>query len=552
MNNINKRLAAVAISALAVGSLSTTAAMADPGNPYTIGGVSQENASNKALVNPSASVQLSIHKILGAPTGGVANGTEQQVAGTPLQGVVFDVYQVQGVDLTTNTGWAAATALQAYAISPADIANGYVTVDGTRYTLAKQPSVTTNATGTATFTKPNGVGFYLVNENLAASGTVTNGTTGATVDKSTITGSKPFFVTLPMTNPGDTARWMYDVNVYPKNQSDTIAKAVEDKGTVTSENGNVGAHEVTYTLTSDITDGLTGPQMARYEVRDQLDSRLTYVSTAVGIDTDGNGSADRVLAEGTDYTLANVAEAGATGTKVVVVMTASGLEKLAAANTANASAKVVTTIKATVDEEGTNGLIPNKASFIPNQGWADQNPGSDIPSPEVKSYYGDVVVTKVDTKTRATLAGADFAIYVDPTPGDGQCSASDVAGTPVRTVTSNDSGVATFTGLQASNWYNNAEQTALLSYCLVETKAPTGYNLDAEPHYVTIDYKTGTASQAPRVAVEVQDEASNLGNSLPLTGGRGVAALSTLGLVLVGGGVAYYAVSARRKDRESA
>lgn len=548
MSRSKFRLAAAAVSALAFCSLSIApAAFADLGAPTKVGGVDQQNTSNPALINPTASVQLDIHKYLGAPTGGTNNGTEQTISGLPaLQGVNFDVYKVGGVDLTTNAGWTAATALSNYKITATDITNGYITVGGVQYQLTKVSTVTTGSTGTAVFTQTNGVGLYLVNENLASSGTITNLTTNTTVDKATITPSSPFLVTLPMTNPANTAQWMYDVNVYPKNQSDTATKSVLDKGTVTSEGTNVGNHAIQFTINTSITAGMTGTQMGMYQVIDTLDSRLAYDTTKPATATiDQPGPLGQLTAA--DYTVT------VTGQTVTVSMNQSGLDKLASAKAAHPTAQVVTVINTTVTAEGVNGLIPNQATFIPNQTAYNQN-NNGIPTNQTKTYYGDVVINKqdpTDTANKAAMDGAVFAIYADPTPGDGTCSASDVSGTPIASQTiSGGTATVTFKGLQASNWYNNAEQTALLSYCLVETKAPTGYNLDATPHYITIDYKTQTTT-APAFATElVNNEKSNLNNNLPLTGGAGVAALSLAGLALVGGGAAYYIVSSRKRREQ--
>ena len=45
----------------------------------------------------------------------------------------------------------------------------------------------------------------------------------------------------------------------------------------------------------------------------------------------------------------------------------------------------------------------------------------------------------------------------------------------------------------------------------------------------------------------IENEKSNLGNNLPLTGGEGVAALSVAGLMLIGGGAGYYAYAGRKR-----
>ena len=504
-------------------------------------------------------MQLSIHKYLGAATGAASNGTEQNVTLPPLAGVNFDVYQVyldaahtKPVDLTTNAGWTAASAISGHVPTPAEIAAGSFTVNGTTYYIAKSATVTTNSTGTATFTKPSGTGLYLVNENLSTSGTVTSN--GSTIDKGTISPAAPFFVTLPMTNPSDTSRWMYDVNVYPKNQSDTSSKQVTDQGTTTADGNNTGNHTVSYAITSTITDGMSGAQMGTYVINDQLDPRIGYQGTTVAIDPDGStGTAAPVtLTAGTDYTVAT------SGTTLVkVTLTSTGLGKLAAANSANPAATVVTTITGTVNQQGGTGQINNVATVIPNKPWLDAHPGeSGIPTNQVTSKYGNIEVDKydpADSNATAAMAGAVFQVFADPTPGDGVCSAADVAGTAINTATVGSDGKATFTGLQTSDFYNNTavtDPTRFLSYCLVETKAP-GYNLSSQPVYVTIMSGTATGT-APAVAIQrVANQKANLGNQLPLTGGNGIAALSLGGLLLIGGGVAYYAATSRKRRQQA-
>lgn len=49
-------------------------------------------------------------------------------------------------------------------------------------------------------------------------------------------------------------------------------------------------------------------------------------------------------------------------------------------------------------------------------------------------------------------------------------------------------------------------------------------------------------------ALEVVNQPDNLKNKLPLTGGEGIALVSVLGILLVGGGAGYYIYANRRKD----
>ncbi|MGI5951840.1 MAG: hypothetical protein ACOX61_08360, partial [Brooklawnia sp.] len=110
------RLAAAAVTALSVATLGYggSVAMAEEGTEK--GEETQASTTNKALIDASATVNLKINKFLGSATGQPNNGMEQSVDRPALQGVNFDVYQVVGVDLTTNDGWTAATALSGYTI----------------------------------------------------------------------------------------------------------------------------------------------------------------------------------------------------------------------------------------------------------------------------------------------------------------------------------------------------------------------------------------------------------------------------------------------------
>lgn len=549
------RLAAAAVSAVAIGALGVSAnAFADPGDPYVVGGTNQE-APNRALVNPTATTQLTIHKYAGLPTGNLNDGTEQTITGrTPLAGADFAIYRVPDVNLATNAGWeAAARYYEAETLNTAG--------------MNPVATVTTDAAGLATATFPNGVGLYYVIETAAPAG---------------YTRAAPFFVTLPMTTPsgaGEETRWMYDVNVYPKNQLDNIEKTITDRGVVTAENGIVyGAaarHTMTYTIRSSITDG-TGP-LGTYVIYDDLDPTMSLLAGSIAL-SDGTE-----FVRGVDYnafvapdpsqpfTAYPPSTRASGGPVVAVVVTAAGRAKLEA----NRSLDVVTTMTVEVAAKDADGIVPNRATFIPNQTWWQQNstanpafepnnptgsalgidflPG--VPSQQTVSKFGDLVVTKVDpADATATMSGAVFDIYRDAN-NDQRCAPTEmiadnlIATTPATTA----AGITRFRGLQASDFYNNAVQTNLITYCLVETVAPNGYNLNAEPFPFTILNGGGAVlAPVPDTTQRVANERSNLANSLPLTGGGGVATISIIGLVLVGGGLAYYAVASRKRREQDA
>jgi LPXTG-motif cell wall-anchored protein len=575
------RLAAAAVSGLAISTLAfgAPAAFADTNDQTKVDGVSQA-ATNPSLVNPGATVQLNIQKHLGATTGQPNNGTVQTIDRPKLQGVNFDVYQVQyldgttwkNVDLTTNAGWDAAAAVEG--AMPA--ADGTFTVGGVQYKTVFVETVTTDTNGIATFTKANGVGLYFVKENLATSTSVTVVGSGEAVNTSSITPSAPFFVTLPMTNPTDLNSWMYDVRVYPKNQTDSITKTVDDKVTYTVDK------PISYTLNSTISPI---EKLGYYYLADNN----PYVSvTSVSLSIKGDNTNTALVgcdgtANGTgscDYFYWLDSDATEDGSQLEIAFTQAGLNKLQTAKAADTTAQVVTTINGTVASVPEAGVVPNQGSFIPSSDWYYNNGGDPtkpvtpptdepnkptepqnpevpgIPSNEVKSYFGNITVDKKLTggADSDSAVGATFAVYVDPTPTT-ECTTADVSApnTALMTESITEGNTVTFAPLRASNWANNAALTAAsdtngwIQYCVVETKAPSGYNLNAEPFAATINWATGTTTLTRTATVEITDEKTNLGNQLPLTGGEGIAALSIGGLALVGGGAAYYAVASRKR-----
>lgn len=570
MRTVVTGAAAVAIATLSFG----TAAMAEY-DPNGAGGTVQTNTDNIALINPTATVELSIHKYLGAPVvqEGVTNDGSVQTVNLPaLDGVNFDVYRVGNVDLTTNEGWDAAAALYAVPLTQAMIDAGQITVGSVNYPITLVDTVTTGETGVAgeaSFVQTNGVGLYLVNENLSTSTSITSA--GSAVDKNTITPSAPFLVTLPMTNPDDTTRWMYDVSVYPKNQTDTITKAVVDKGTVTTETdqtyGDAADHALEYVLTSSITDS-TDP-LGMYVIYDDLDPSVTFTGVSIEL---SNGTE---LTRGTDYlvytaieynqpaTLWDGAATVAGGPFVTIVMTETGQKALEA----DRAASVVTTINATVGAEDADGIVPNTAAFIPNETWwqqndattnptpenpTDNNPTTDtkepgIPSNEVETKYGNVTINKTAADSGAVLPGVGFAVYADADNSD-TCTSTDVRpeNMLIGELLTDSNGAVTFTGLQVSNFYNGTTQTDPMTYCLVETTAAEGYNLLAEPIPFTI---SDAGSTLALTTLAVENQPSNLNNNLPLTGGQGALAASGLGLLLVGGGLGYYVINRRKETR---
>ncbi len=520
-------------------------------------------APSPSVIDTKQDVSLAIHKHLG-PAGTAGDGTVQSPTGAALEGVNFDVYSVDGVDLTTNAGWATATALQGRTLTPAEVAAGSFMVGTTTYTISAVTTVTTNNTGTATFNAAAGAGtLYVVVENLGTSGTITDLSNSAVVDPTTLTPLPPFMVTLPMTNPAEDG-WLYDVNVYPKNIADTIDKEVTDEGSVAGGTPST-LRNISYTLTSSIPDAIPAGELGTYVVNDNLPDNVSLTGVTVELGT-------TTLTEGTDYIVYTGADGAAmstwdgspvAGPTVSIVFTQAGRDLLQA----DPTLEVVTTLAATVDSQTGTGVVTNSAQLIPSSSWWSNNQGTStydpnnptttgttvpttpvgVPSEAVESRYGDLEITKTDAETNALLDGAEFAVYSAGTDGDCDAADVDTTATVLATTTGTVGGLVTVSGLQASDFYDGQVQTVIRGYCIVETQSPDGYNLLAQPIYREILSANGLGSTTPQ-ALTIENQKTNLGNSLPLTGGAGAAAISVGGLVLVGGGLAYYLVSSRRRD----
>lgn len=484
---------------------------------------------------------LTVHKYLGATSGLPHDGTaltEEQLKGLtsqkPLKGVKFKLYKVEGVDVDTNEGVAVASKIGNMTL-PADVVTSGIMVDGQKYTLkaANPAEMTTDDKGEAVFTVtnvglPNGV--YVVVEDLAGSGDLK--TAEGAVDKAKVTPAAPFAVSMPMTKPDGTGL-NKDVHVYPKNQVNELDKTVVDA------NINQGG-DIVYTISTTSTGADTNAdgKMDKadlgsvYEIVDTLDSNLTYKSVTVKVkDNDVN-------ADENGYEVTSVKEGNPEQDKVTVSFKGTTLDTIAG------GAKVELKVTATVKSIPDSGIIPNQAKLYPND-WAKQN-GKPVDSPKVETKYGDIVIKKVN-KDGDVLAGAEFAVYLDNS-AQKDCS---TYGDQIKTSEATGAnGLVSIKGLHLTSFVDGkaVEQANQVPYCLVETKAPSGYQLLPKPikFYLTkegtvADLTTATANDGSFVQI------TNYKNpGLPLTGAQGILLVSVLGLILVSAGVVL--TVKRRKD----
>ena len=476
---------------------------------------------------------ITIHKYVKDATNGTTEGNgleDTSDHGTPLDGAKFKIQRLTSVDLTTQAGW---EKLAGY--------NG--NVDTAKADGVEDAGEKATAGGGLAEFKDLKLGAYVVTETETPAGYV---------------GSKPFIITVPMTHPTDLNKWVYDVHAYPKNSKAGIEKTVKDDTTPA-----IGS-EISYTIKSDVP---AAQALDYYDVVDQYDARVELPEANVALKLINGKTGEVALVKGTDYTLIS-ATAADTKTKFwTAEFTAAGRQKLLD-NRKDDTTKVQMDLSGTVKEKvGTNGLFENKAVLLPNapsNGWKPNSgtvPPPDYPNSEVVSKFGKVKITKVSAKdTAAKLQGAEFEVYQctpqsTPTANFESVDATldkklSPAGTSTYTTDAN--GEVTIDGLRNNDWENNEAVTNPGWYCLVETKAPEGFELQTRPIAFQVLQTNSTADNEYTLATTVKDVPTNGGFNLPLTGAAGVGVLIGAGALLVGGSAAIALANKRRKEQADA
>ena len=529
-----RSLSLLAAFAVAAGALALPAATSATQAAPAFGlAATTERAPSLVDLDTSKTGSITIHKLVKDATNGTAagNGLEDpNASGTPLDGATFTVEKLTNVDLTTQAGWEKLAGF-----------NGNVETakaDGVDAAVTK----TTAGGGLATFSGLP-LGAYVVTETATPAGYV---------------GAKSFIITVPMTHPTELNKWVYDVHAYPKNSKAGIEKTVADEATPA-----IGS-DISYTIKSDIP---AAEALDFYDVVDQYDKRVELPEAGVTLKIVDGKTGEVALVKDTDYKL--ISADGTDGkTKFwTAEFTAAGRQKLLD-NRKDDTTKVQMDLVGTVKDKVENdGLFKNKAILLPNapsNGWtpgSGEVPPPDYPNSEVVSKFGKVKITKVSAKdTAAKLQGAEFEVYQctpqsTPTANFESVDATldkklSPAGTSTYTTDAN--GEVTIDGLRNNDWENNEAVTNPGWYCLVETKAPEGFELQTRPIAFQVLQTNSTADNEYTLATTVKDVPTNGGFNLPLTGAAGVGVLIGAGALLVGGSAAIALANKRRKEQADA
>lgn len=208
-----KRLFTAILSAALTLSLCAMPAMADSTTGTT-------TSKTPTAIDWTKTGSLTIHKYAADSTsssGTRDNGESTVTGGTPLNGVTFTLYQVEGVDWLKKyyQGTGTPTAMPSW--------SNYVNRDGTPKAGVSLPTGIKVKTGDSTQHWDDGtaiasgleLGLYLVVE-----------TDKPDAVKET---TEPFLVSIPMTSV-DTTNWLYDVTVNPKNVTKYGAATLQKVG----------------------------------------------------------------------------------------------------------------------------------------------------------------------------------------------------------------------------------------------------------------------------------------------------------------------------------
>lgn len=448
----------------------------------------------------------------------------------PLSGIQFDVY---------------------LAATMADIESGEVI-------LPQQPTkeqaaayqteanyittLTTDAQGFAAFNLttngcPDGVYLVVERENSAVSYPV-----------------EPFFVIIPGTNADGTG-YEYTVNVYPKNVIETGPEVTKDVTEIDNDHDTFAVGQThTWIIRGDIPAGMA--QSIQYQIFDTMDYRLTLqgnFAVKVGLATDAANTEAVTLTAGTHYTVIPGTATDAEGHTVdtfTVTLTDNGRKAAAAAvgEGKPGDYEVRVYFDAIIDSDAQIGVeIPNQATLeYTNSAGVEYDDESDIPT----VCTGGANLLKVDANTQLPLAGATFRLARIATAEDmadetvaKEYLAIDGVQTQVvfvsfytdatlqtqtDTATTGEDGKLAFLGLDHGTYY------------LVETKAPTDYNLLTAPITMEIDHDSHKEEAVITVI--------NTKFTLPSTGGIGTTIFTAAGLLLMAGAGTLTVVSFRKKQ----
>lgn len=317
-----------------------------------------------------------------------------------------------------------------------------------------------------------------------------------------------------------------DVTFGVKNEEVTIDKTA-DKTSVTKN------EKVAYTVTVDIPTYSAEATDKTFSVSDLLTDGLTIDADSIKVQIGGTN------VEAAAYTLDTTATD--TYTFKLSVTTDQYADKWAE----NGGKQLVITYTATLNADDTtevNTPETNTATFdYSYYPYVTDSHKQITKTVDITTFA--IKIDKYDNADESTkLSGAKFDLYRTATQADVDAGITTVKipHTEIQGIllesdkTTNTNGVATFEKYEANgNKYD---------YYLVETKAPSGYNI--LDNAVKVNFTDANVSTTAGVyTVEVPNSS---GFKLPITGGEGVVLFSVIGIVFMGGAVFLFIMTRKK------
>lgn len=397
-------------------------------------------------------------------------------------------------DVTTTAGYNQATTATTANFTPADPSN----------VQTKELDTTTGKTSFKV--KP---GLYRLTQTKAPTG---------------YKAALPSLILIPMTDPA-TGNWMDTVTVYPKNGSagKITKKDITDKDQVVKP-----GVEMKFEIDSPIptlTAKDQGDKLKSYKVTDtpsgplKVDKDNSKIEKVEIVD----GGTKTPLTADTDYTVIE--------NPYGIQLTTAGLAKL----DANSGKTLRVTLTGKVapkgdqiwNEDASKWVIKNKAAYD-YESEKGENGGSETDDKDQPTVpMAKLQVNNKDGQTDINAKGAEFSVYACDDTATGDASTK---------------GDAILTGLKAGKVSDEPLAARDNNLCIVQTKAPSGYEKGSSVVKVGFDKDTVKAAADAKKAVEVEYQntlkSSDILSKLPLTGGAGIALFLIVAAGLLGG--AYY------------
>ena len=521
----------------------------------------------ESVIDPAAKGSITIHKYAGEMLEGLDKYPSQKEmeeavknAGDtlkPLEGVVFKYTRIGEMGQytkngTVQTGFSVNT--QTKAFLGLTEAEAEISMNGNQYyntTVLNEALNTKTQTEIEEKYQPDGQGDMITGADGIAK--VTELPTGLyliyeySYPSDVNVTTRPFFVSVPTTDDGK--KWIYDVDVYPKNQTESIdiSKWVaSEHGEAKKTDAEIG-EDITFKIHVDVPDNVG--KMKTYSVKDTLGEGLDFVKEdkVYGVKSDGR---KEELKSQLQYTFdkdgqnllyafhpAELADENKTAEyetlEITYIVRLNGKACVGKVNVNKAV--LIYSRKTNVEEDGVNGTVttePVKASVYTY--------AVDI------LKYGNGDVSKVlkgvtfqlldKDKKKINLTEENGIYYLDK---NGQA-----------VLTSDETGKIYVKGLETGTYY------------LRETETNKGYNLLKEDIKISITAEDGTYEDAVsplKVKANYTMTDGNVklkvnntkGFLLPATGGAGAILFFVIGGLMVFAGICSFRISWKRAQCET-